>query len=189
MRRGKKAKPKSKPEFNFKVNGQIRANEVRLVGDENPYFTPGTVYPIKKAREIAEKAGVDLVLISPKANPPVCKVVDLNKFKYELKRKQKEIEAKQVKVETKEIRLTPTIAEGDIEFKLVHAKNFLKKGNVVRLNMFFKGRMIVHKDLGKKKVLEFAQALQEYGVAEGMPKLQGKRMLMDIKPKAKKKAN
>lgn len=187
MRKGKKATPKSKVEFDFKMNEQIRVNEVRLIGDDNPYYTPGTVYSLKEAKNIALDMGLDLVLVSPNANPPVCRIVEAGKFRYELKQRQKEIESKQTKVETKEIRLTPTIGESDVEFKLVHAKNFLEKGNIVRLNLMFKGRMIVHKDLGKKVILEFAQALEDYGVAEGMPTLQGKRMLMDIKPKARKK--
>jgi len=188
MRRGRRARPKKKPAFNYNVNRRIRHPEVRLVGDENPDFTAGNVYKIKEALSIAENLGLDLVEISPKANPPVCKIVDLNKFKYEMTKKAKEIESKQVKVKTKEVRLTPTIGEGDIEFKLIHAKNFLEQGNIVRLNMFFKGRMIVHKDMGQKKILEFAQALEEFGVAEGMPKLQGKRMLMDIRPKKKQQS-
>lgn len=187
MRRGRRARPKKKPEFNYLVDKQIRAKEVRLVGENNPLFTPGEVYSIEEARRIAEESELNLVLISPKANPPVCKIIDLNKFKYEQGKKQKELEAKQAKVETKEIRMTPNIGAGDIEFKLRHATNFLQQGNLVKLNMFFRGRNIVHKDRGEKVILEFAQALEEFGVAEGMPKMQGKRMLMTIKPKAAKK--
>lgn len=187
MRKGKKAKPKSKIEFDFKMNEQIRANEVRLIGDENSYFTPGNIYSLSQAKSIAAEMGLDLILVSANANPPVCRIVEAGKFRYELKQRQKDIESKQTKVEVKEIRLTPTIGDSDVEFKLVHAKNFLEKGNIVRLNLMFKGRMIVHQDLGKKVILEFAQSLEDYGVAEGMPKLQGKRMLMDIKPKNKKK--
>lgn len=187
MRRGKKASPKKKPEFNYLVDRQIRVKEVRLVGEGNPLFTPGSVYSTQEALRIAEESELNLVLISPNATPPVCKIVDLNKFKYEQGKKQKELESKQAKVETKEIRMTPNIGDGDVEFKLRHATNFLKQGNLVKLNMFFKGRNIVHKDRGEKVILEFAQALEEFGVADGMPTMQGKRMLMTIKPKATKK--
>jgi translation initiation factor IF-3 len=123
-----------------------------------------------------------LVEISPNANPPVCKVVDFQKFIFEQKKKQKELKTKQTKVTVKEIRFGPNIDEHDFNFKLNHAKKFLESGSKVKVFVFFKGRTIVYKDQGKIKLLEFAQALEEYGKVESMPKLEGKKMTMFISP-------
>lgn len=188
MRKGKRKAPKKRINFNYRTNDQIRVPEVRLISDKKDgsedSFEPGKVYPTSKAKEIAESLELDLVEISPKAKPPVCKIVDVNKFKYELEKKQKELEKKNKKVETKEVRLTPNIGEGDIKFKMNHAINFLKKSNNVKVSMFFKGRTIKFKDLGEKVLLEFVQSLEEYGTPEGMPKMQGKTMIMQVRPKS-----
>jgi len=141
------------------------------------------IYNIKDALELAEKQGLDLVEISPKANPPVCKIVDYKKFLYERKKKQKEIKAKTAKVVVKEIRLGPNIDEHDFNFKLKHAIKFLQDGAKVKVDVFFKGRMIIYKEKGEVVLLRFAQELEEYGKVERLPKLEGKRMIMIIAPK------
>ncbi len=132
--------------------------------------------------KIADNLGMTLVEISPNANPPVCKVTDYQKFIFEQKKKQKELKSKQQKVVVKEIRFGPNIDEHDFNFKLEHAKKFLESGAKVKVFVFFKGRTIVYKDQGKIKLLEFAQALEEYGKVESMPKLEGKKMTMFISP-------
>ncbi len=135
---------------------------------------------------IAEGQGLDLVEISPKADPPVCKVIDYNKFLYQQKKKQKEMKAKAVKVVIKEIRFGPNTDEHDYKFKLRHAEKFLSEGAKVKAYVFFKGRSILFKDKGEILLLKFAQDLEELGKAEQMPKLEGKRMTMFISPKKKK---
>jgi translation initiation factor IF-3 len=143
---------------------------------------PG-IFNIKDAIELAEEQGLDLVEISPKASPPVCKIVDYKKFLYERKKKQKEIKAKTAKVVVKEIRLGPNIDEHDFNFKLKHAVKFLQDGAKVKVDVFFKGRMIIYKEKGEVVLLRFAQELEEYGKVERLPKLEGKRMIMIIAPK------
>ncbi|MDP4282480.1 MAG: translation initiation factor IF-3, partial [Bacteroidota bacterium] len=152
---------------------------VRVVGEN---ITQG-IYNIREALSIAENLGLDLVEISPTANPPVCKVVDYKKFLYELKRKQKEIKAKTAKVVVKEIRLGPNTDEHDFNFKLNHAIRFLKDGAKVKVDVLFKGRSIIYKDKGEIILLKFAEAIIEYGKIEQMPRLEGKRMIMIITPK------
>lgn len=137
--------------------------------------------------QIAEDEGLDLVEISPNAKPPVCKIIDYKKFLYEQKKKQKELKAKQSKVVVKEIRFGPNTDDHDFNFKLNHAKGFLKDGAKVKAYVFFKGRTIVFKDRGEILLLKFAQELEDYGVVESMPKLEGKRMTMMINPKGVKK--
>ncbi len=132
---------------------------------------------------MANEQELDLVEISPNANPPVCKIIDYKKFLYEQKRKQKEIKAKSAKVVVKEIRLGPQTDEHDFNFKLNHAKKFLQDGAKVKVDVFFKGRTIVYKEQGEIILLKFAEALLEYGKPEMMPKLEGKRMMMIIAPK------
>lgn len=132
---------------------------------------------------MAEQAGVDLVEISPQANPPVCKIMDYQKFLYEQKKKQKEIKAKSAKVVVKEIRLGPQTDEHDFEFKSNHAIKFLKEGFKVKVDVFFKGRSIVYKDQGELILLKFAKAVEEHGKPEQLPKLEGKRMIMILNPK------
>lgn len=133
--------------------------------------------------QLAEELGLDLVEISPSANPPVCKIMDYRKFLYEQKKKQKEIKAKTAKVIIKEIRLGPNIDDHDFGFKLKHAIKFLQDGAKVKVEVFFKGRSIVYKDKGEYVLLKFAQELEEYGKVERLPKLLGKRMIMILTPK------
>ncbi len=132
---------------------------------------------------------LDLVEISPKADPPVCKVIDYQKFLYQQKRKQKELKAKTTKVVVKEIRFGPHTDDHDYNFKLNHAKKFLSDGAKVKAYVFFKGRSIIHKEQGEILLLRFAQDLEEYGKVEQMPKLEGKRMIMFMSPKSTKKKN
>jgi translation initiation factor IF-3 len=169
----------------YRVNHKIRAREVRLVGD----FVEGgsTVLPIEKAIKLAEENELDLVEISPNAVPPVCKIIDYAKFKYEQKKKQKEIKANAAKVVLKEIRFGPNTDDHDFNFKLKHAVNFLKEGAKVKAYVHFVGRSIVFKERGEMLLLKFAQALEDHGVVEQMPKLEGKRMNIFIAPKPHKK--
>lgn len=132
---------------------------------------------------MAQGLGLDLVEISPTANPPVCKIIEYQKFLYEQKRKQKEIKAKSAKIVVKEIRLGPQTDDHDFNFKLNHAMKFLKEGSKVKVDVFFKGRTIVYKEQGEAMLLKFAEALLEVGKPESLPKLEGKRMLMIISPK------
>lgn len=138
---------------------------------------------IREAIRLAEEMGLDLVEISPTANPPVCKIVDYKKFLYERKKKQKEIKAKSAKVIVKEIRLGPNIDEHDFNFKLKHAIKFLEEGAKVKVDVFFKGRTIIYKEKGEYVLLKFAADLEEYGKVEQLPRLEGKRMIMVIAPK------
>ena len=144
------------------------------------------VYPLQQALRIAQEQNLDLVEISPNADPPVCKVVDYSKFKYEQKKKQKEIKSKALKVVIKEIRFGPNTDEHDFNFKLKHAINFLQEGSKVKATVFFAGRTIVYKERGEILLLKFATGLEDYGKVEQMPKLEGKRMSMFIVPKPKK---
>ena len=144
------------------------------------------VYPIRKAIELADDQGLDLVEISPKAVPPVCKIIDYKKFLYEQKKKQKELKSKQVKVVVKEIRFGPNTDDLDFNFKLNHAKKFLGEGFKVKAYVFFKGRTIVFKERGEILLLRFAQELEDIGLVEQMPKLEGKKMIMMIQPLKKK---
>lgn len=140
---------------------------------------------IKDALRKAQESELDLVEISPNAVPPVCKIIDYKKFLYEQKKKQKEIKAKQAQVVVKEIRFGPNTEEHDFNFKLNHAKGFLKEGSKVKAYVFFKGRAIVFKDRGEILLLRFAQELEEFGSVEQLPKLDGKKMIMMIAPKKK----
>ncbi len=132
---------------------------------------------------MADSMGLDLVEISPSANPPVCRILDYKKFLFEQKKKQKEIKAKSAKVVVKEIRLGPNTDDHDFDFKLKHAMKFLEEGAKVKVEVFFRGRSIVYKDQGEIILLKFAQELEEYGKVENLPKLEGKRMIMIIAPK------
>ena len=142
----------------------------------------------RDALKLAEQKGLDLVEISPNAEPPVCRLIDYSKFLYQQKKKQKEIKAKQVKVEIKEIRFGPQTDEHDYNFKLKHAKEFLMEGDKVKAHVFFRGRSILFKEQGEVLLLRFANDLEEYGKVESMPKLEGKRMIIYIAPKSKKVA-
>lgn len=163
----------------YRINGQIHASEVRLVGDD---IEPG-VLPLAKAIKLAEQKGLDLVEISPNAEPPVCRIVDYSKFLYQQKKKQKEIKAKQVKVDIKEVRFGPQTDDHDYNFKLKHAKEFLTQGDKVKATVFFRGRSIVFKEQGEVLLLRFANDLEDYGTVERMPVLEGKRMNLFIAPK------
>ena len=170
-------------EAEHRINHFIRAAQVRLVGDN---VTMG-VFPTQEALKIAQQQGLDLVEISPQADPPVCKVIDYNKFLYDKKRKEKEMKAKSKSAELKEIRFTPGTDDHDFDFKARHAENFLKEGNKVKAYVQFKGRAIMFKERGELVLLKFAERLADVGQVEGMPKLEGKRMLMIISPKTAKK--
>ena len=144
------------------------------------------VYHITKAMKMAKEQELDLVEISPKADPPVCKIIDYKKFLYDQKKKQKAIKANAIKTVIKEIRFGPNTEEHDLNFKTKHAIKFLQEGSKVKAFVFFRGRSIIFKDQGEILLLKFAQALEEYGIVEQMPKLEGKRMTMFIAPKKKK---
>jgi translation initiation factor IF-3 len=141
------------------------------------------ILSLRDALNLADRFELDLVEISPQAQPPVCKIMDYQKFLYEQKKKQKEIKAKSAKVVVKEIRLGPHTDDHDFDFKVNHATKFLKEGCKVKVDVFFKGRMIVYKDQGELILLKFAQAVEEFGKPEQLPKLEGKRMIMILNPK------
>lgn len=162
----------------YRVNEQIRVREVRIVGDDG-----STVLPTRQALDMAREQGVDLVEISPNAQPPVCRLIDYSKFLYQQKKRAKEMKAKQVKQEVKEIRFGPQTDEHDYNFKLKHAKEFLEDGNKVRAFVFFRGRSILFKEQGEVLLLRFANDLEEYGKVEQMPALEGKKMFLYISPK------
>jgi len=168
-----------KREDPHKINLKITAPVVRVVGEN---IETG-IYPIKEALDIADALNLDLVEISPNANPPVCKVIDYKKFLYDQKKKQKQIKAKSAKIVVKEIRLGPHTDEHDFNFKLKHAIKFLEDGAKVKVDVFFKGRSIIYKEKGEIILLRFAQELAEIGKVEQLPKLEGKRMIMMIAPK------
>lgn len=171
-------------EDQHRINQNIRGvNEVRLVGDN----VEQGVVSLSKALAIAEEQGLDLVEISPNAVPPVCKVIDYAKFKYDQKKKQKEIKANATKTVIKEIRFGPNTDEHDFNFKLKHAVNFLKEGAKVKAYVHFVGRTIVFKERGEMLLLNFAKGLEEIGKPDDMPKLEGKRMSIIFSPKAGKK--
>mgnify|MGYP000032354182 CR=1 FL=1 len=163
------------------INRDISAQMVRLVGEN----VEVGIYTTKEALQMAQDQSLDLVEISPTATPPVCRIIDYKKFLYEQKKKQKEIKAKSAKVVVKEIRLGPNTDDHDFNFKLNHAKKFLSEGSKVKAYVFFKGRTIVFKDRGEILLLKFVQELEEYGVLEQMPKLEGKKMIIMINPKKK----
>lgn len=166
-----------------RTNNMIRVPNVRLVG-ENVEIG---VYPIIDAQRMANDQGLDLVEISPQADPPVCKIIDYNKFLYEKKKKEKEMKAKSKVSEVKEIRFTPNTDDHDFDFKSKHAENFLKDGNKVKAYVQFKGRAIMFKERGELLLLKFAERLVEAGTLESMPKLEGKRMFAIFAPKSQKK--
>ena len=163
----------------YRINERIRVREVRLVGDN----VEQGVYPIFQALKIAEEQGLDLVEISPNAEPPVCRVIDYQKFLYQQKKRQKEQKAKSVKIVVKEIRFGPQTDDHDYNFKLKHAKGFLEEGSKVKAYVFFKGRSILFNEQGEVLLLRFANDLEEYGKVEQMPVLEGKRMIIMLSPK------
>ena len=162
----------------YRVNEQIRVREVRIVSDGE-----STVMPTRHALDMAREQGVDLVEISPNAQPPVCRLIDYSKFLYQQKKHAKEMKAKQAKVEIKEIRFGPQTDAHDYNFKLKHAQEFLSDGNKVRAYVFFRGRSILFKEQGEVLLLRFANDLEEYGKVEQLPKLDGKKMFLYLAPK------
>ncbi len=166
-----------------RINSQITAPQVRVVSDE---LEGAQVMSIREALALADQMEMDLIEISPKADPPVCRIADYQKFLYQQKKKAKEIKAKQTKVVIKEIRFGPQTDDHDYNFKLRHAQNFLQEGAKVKAYVFFRGRSIVFSEQGQILLLRFATDLEEYGKVEMMPKLEGKRMTMMLAPKPKK---
>jgi translation initiation factor IF-3 len=170
-------------EAEHRINHFIRVPKVRLVGDN----VEVGVYATQDAMRIAQEQQLDLVEISPNADPPVCKIIDYNKFLYDKKKKEKEIKAKAKVSEVKEIRFTPNTDDHDFDFKTRHAEGFLKDGNKVKAYVQFKGRAIQFKERGELILLKFAERLQEIGQPETLPKLEGKRMFIMMTPKSQKK--
>lgn len=192
-RRQRRQPPKvNKPRF--RVNEQIKIPEIRLVGDNLEQVSEAVgrtiesgIYPTRKVLEWASMMELDVVEISPKANPPVCRIIDFNKFLYERKKKEKEIKSKTQKTVVKEIRFGPNTDDHDFEFKLRHAKKFLEEGAKVKAYVHFRGRTIVFKDRGQLLLLRFLKELEEYGSAEELPKMEGRRMSVIVSPKKSKK--
>ena len=167
-----------KMKMQYRVNEQIHVREVRVVSDNG-----SEVMSTRKAQDLARQQGVDLVEISPNAQPPVCRLIDYSKFLYQQKRRQKELKQKQVKQEVKEIRFGPQTDEHDYQFKLKHAQEFLTEGNKVRAYVFFRGRSILFKEQGEVLLLRFANDLEEYAKVEQLPRLEGKKMFLFLAPK------
>ncbi len=178
QRRGDRNNNNKEP---YAINDRIRAHEVRLVGDN----VETGIYSIQEALKIADDLGFDLIEISPNAEPPVCKILDYQKFLYQQKKKQKEQKAKATKVVVKEIRFGPQTDDHDYNFKLKHAMGFLQEGAKVKAYVFFKGRSILFKEQGEVLLLRFANDLEDYGKVEQMPLLEGKRMIIMLSPKKK----
>mmetsp|Transcript_27536 Transcript_27536/g.32123 ORF Transcript_27536/g.32123 Transcript_27536/m.32123 type:complete len:183 (+) Transcript_27536:218-766(+) len=182
MRRPRKKNfQKREEKILHRINDKITVREIRLVREGQEPQVMNTSDALREA----EAEGLDLVEISPKADPPVCKILDYKKFLYNQKKKQKELKAKQSKVVLKEIRFGPNTDDHDFNFKLAHAKKFLEEGSKLKAYVFFRGRTIVFKDRGEILLLKLAQELADYGVVEQMPKLEGKRMTIMINPKKK----
>ena len=167
----------------MRINREISAPQVRLVGDN---IAEQGIYPISQAMKMADEQGLDLVEITAKSDPPVCRIIDYQKYLYQQKKKAKEMKSNSAKIVIKEIRFGPNTDEHDFQFKLKHAMEFLQEGAKVKAYVFFKGRSIIYSDQGEKLLLRFAVELEEYGRAEQMPKLEGKRMIMMIAPLKKK---
>jgi translation initiation factor IF-3 len=174
--------PMKPGEGEFNINMQIRAREVRLIAEG---IEPG-IFSIQRALEIADEQELDLVEISPNAEPPVCKVIDYKKFLFERRKKAKEAKSNQIKQDIKEIRFGPNTDDHDFDFKLKHGEEFLKEGHKVKAYVFFKGRSIVYKERGEVLLLQFAQKLAELGKVDMLPKLEGKKMTLIMSPKPKK---
>jgi translation initiation factor IF-3 len=177
-----RSSPGNYSQSGYKINNRISAKVVRVVGEN----IEQQVMSIQDALKLADKLELDLVEISPNADPPVCKVVDYQKFLYQQKKKQKETKAKATKIVVKEIRFGPNTDDHDYNFKLKHAMKFLEEGAKVRAYVFFKGRSILFKEKGEVLLLRFANDLEEYGKVEQLPKLEGKRMIVSFAPKKRK---
>ncbi len=181
MRKKRKFRGYVKPTNPHNINQDITSDPIRLVGDN----VKNDIVSLSEALNIANNVGLDLVEISPKAKPPVCKVIDYKKFLYEQKKKAKEIKQNQVKTSIKEIRFGPNTDEHDFNFKKNHAVNFLKEGNKVRAYVFFRGRAIIHKDLGAQLLDRFAEELKEISKIESPKKMEGKKMIIVLAPTIK----
>jgi translation initiation factor IF-3 len=173
---------KKEQQQEHRTNHMIRVPEVRLVGEN---IEPG-IYSFADAQKMAQDQQLDLVEISPGATPPVCKIIDYNKFLYDEKKKKKEMKAKSKTSEVKEVRFTPNTDDHDFEFKCKHAEKFLQEGNKVKAHVQFKGRAIMFKERGELLLLKFADRLKDVGALEGLPKMEGKRMLVMFAPRAQK---
>jgi translation initiation factor IF-3 len=179
--------------FQFKINRDIRVPEIRLVGENldevsdvaGKDIEPG-VYPTRLAQSWAEEMGQDLVMISPNADPPVCRIIEFNKFLYNKRKKEKEIKANTSKTVIKEIRFGPNTDDHDFDFKVKHAIKFLEDGSKVKAYVHFRGRTIVFKERGELLLLKMLKELEDYGAAESLPKMEGRRMIVMIAPKKKK---
>lgn len=189
-RRQRFQRRENKLQSQFRVNDQIRVPEVRLVGDNLEAISEAIgqtvetgIFPTRRLRDLAYQVELDLVEISPKAEPPVVRIVDFKKFLYEKKKKQKEIKSKALKTVIKEIRFGPNTDDHDFDFKLRHAQKFLEEGSKVKAYVHFKGRTIVFKDRGELLLLRFLKELEELGTAETLPKLEGRRMTVIVSPK------
>lgn len=191
-----RVQPQSKVQdekYNYKLNREITVSRIRLVGENleevseaaGKEIEPG-IYSTFQVLQWAEALEMDLVEISPNADPPVCKIIDFKKFIYDRKKKEKELKAKTAKTVIKEIRFGPNTDDHDFDFKVKHAKKFLEDGDKIKSYVQFKGRAIVFKDRGELILLRFLKELEEYGAAEELPKLEGKRMIVMISPKKKK---
>jgi translation initiation factor IF-3 len=179
LKRVRAKKPQRKENLH-RINRRIKADPIRLVGDGEPQ-----IVGLSKALEMAKEEGLDLVEISPKAKPPVCKILDYNKFLYQQRKKQKEMKNNAAKNVVKEIRFGPNTDDHDVEFKRKHAEKFLSEGNKVRAYVFFRGRTIVHKERGELLLLQFAEKLSDIAKLEQLPKMEGKKMIIMLAPKTK----
>lgn len=179
--------------YQFKINRDIRVPEIRLVGDNLDEISnvagkdiePG-IYPTRQVQSWAEELGQDLVMISPNADPPVCRIIEFNKFLYNKRKKEKEIKANTSKTVIKEIRFGPNTDDHDFDFKVKHATRFLEEGSKVKAYVHFRGRTIVFKERGELLLLKMLKELEEFGAAESLPKMEGRRMIVMIAPKKKK---
>ncbi|MCX7607363.1 MAG: translation initiation factor IF-3 [Bacteroidia bacterium] len=167
-------------ELNYRVNREITAPEVRVIGLEPPELNG--IYPLEQALRMAEEWGMDLVEIAPQANPPVCRIVEYSRLRFEQKKKAKEAKQKLHQIEVKEIRFRPHTDDHDFAFKLRHAENFLQEGNKIKAIVFFRGRSIVHPEFGERLLNQFAERLSHLARVEVMPKLDGKNMTMVLAP-------
>jgi translation initiation factor IF-3 len=193
-RQKKRDHGRKETKFLFRTNRDIRVPRIRLVGDNLESIgeivgedVKPDIYPTSQVLKWAQEVELDLVEISPKADPPVCRIIDVKKFIYDRKKKEKELKAKTAKTVIKEIRFGPNTDDHDFDFKLRHAKKFLDEGAKVKAYVHFRGRTIVFKDRGELLLLKFLKELEEQGAAEALPKMEGRRMIVMISPKLKKK--
>lgn len=165
------------------INNTIRATEIRVIGADGEALG---VIPTSKALELAEQQQLDLVEVSPTAIPPVCRIMDYGKFKYQQSKKLQEAKKKQVHVEVKEIKLRPKTDDHDLMFKIKHVRRFLEEGNKAKVTLVFRGREITHMDIGRAVIERFASELQDVAVVESQPRIDGRNMFMIVAPKVKK---